>query len=244
MTQRVFILVAGFTDLERHALNTLFRLSENSASAYVLWAPDAPQGPGLALVDGESAQAEAGLSACEEAAIPLVWVGPAPPHRARRSFHRPLAWPVVIEAMGEVLDGGPIELDFDSDAIDTQPAQLEPPPPRALIASAELEHRLYLRARLALSGLTLADEAENAEQARDWMRTQQYAVALVDFRLPGGGWALIKELTQLGAEPTRIIVTKDRLSLADRLRGRMAGAAGMFDIPPDPQRLQQLLHGA
>ena len=71
-----------------------------------------------------------------------------------------------------------------------------------LIASGQIEHRLYLRARLALSGLTHADEASSAEQARDWMKAQHYGVTLLDFQLPGaGGWDFVRELTRFGPEP-------------------------------------------
>src|SRR5438477_81924 len=49
MTQRVFIKVVGFSDVERHALNTVFRLSEGRDVTYSPWAPDAPDKPKLAL---------------------------------------------------------------------------------------------------------------------------------------------------------------------------------------------------
>jgi CheY-like chemotaxis protein len=245
MVQRVLIKVAGFTDAERQTLNLLVRLSEDSDRVFVLWAPDLALPPVLAVVDGEAPDAAAQLSFCRDGQIPLIWIGPAPPPQALRSFERPLAWPDVVDSIDEILGVGPppIDLGFgDSDAMDTQPSQLEPPAPRALIAAGDLSQRLYLRARLALAGLTQADDAVDATQMRDWIRAQHYVVALVDFELPGAqGWAFIRELARLGPEPTRVIVIKDGLSLVDRWHGRRAGVAGLFDKPPDPVRLAALL---
>ncbi len=245
MVQRVLIKVAGFTEAERQTLNTLVRLSEDSDRVFVLWAADLPLPPVLAVLDGDAPDAQAQLKACREGQIPLIWIGADAPPQALSSFERPLAWPDVVESIDEILGVGPppIDLGFgDSDAMDTQPSQLEPPAPRALIAAGDLNQRLYLRARLALAGLPLADEAADADQLRDWMRAQHYVVALVDFQLPGAqGWAFIRELAQLGPEPTRVIVVKERLSLFDRWHGRGAGVAGLFDKPPDPVRLAQLL---
>ena len=51
MAQRVFVKVTGFTDVERHALNTVFRLSEQRGIIYSLWDSSAPEPPKLALVE-------------------------------------------------------------------------------------------------------------------------------------------------------------------------------------------------
>ena len=83
------------------------------------------------------------------------------------------------------------DLDFDSDSLDTRPPEPREPGKRALIASADRNERLYLRAKLALAELTVADEAETGAQALELARAHQYAVALVDFALPDvNGWAL------------------------------------------------------
>lgn len=246
MTQRVLIKVVGFSDEERQTLDTLFRLSEDSPTALILWTSDLLLGPRLSLVDGEHDDSSDELLACLDSGRPMVWIGPCPPSRALRAFERPLAWPDVVESIAEVLaDPMELGLGFDEqDSLDTQPSQIEPPAPRALIASGQIEHRLYLRARLALSGLTHADEASSAEQARDWMKAQHYVVTLLDFQLPGaGGWDFVRELTRFGPEPTRLIITKDRPSLMDRWRGRRAGAAAVLEKPPQPDRLQALLEG-
>ena len=62
--QRIHVQVVGFSDVERHALNTVFRLSEERELSYAPWVPlTAPgvQAPTrlaeVALVDGDAAEA-------------------------------------------------------------------------------------------------------------------------------------------------------------------------------------------
>ena len=140
MTQRVFVKVLGFSPAERHALNTLFRLSELRETVYSLWGPQAPEPPRLALVDGRSQEAHEELGPADKA-LKLIWIGSVAPASSWRSFERPLFWPNVIQAMDELF-APPGSLDLDLD-FDDAPQTLPPgapgwdgsPPLRALIAS-------------------------------------------------------------------------------------------------------------
>ena len=246
MTLRVFVKVVGFSAVERHALNTVFRLSEQRATIYSHWQAGAGT-PQLALVDGQSPEARAEMES-KPADLKAVWVGAAPPANAWRTFQRPIAWPAVVSAMDqlfaptEVMD---FDLDFDNGP-DTQPP--DPAPPgrakvkRALIAAASRDDRLYLRARLALAELTQADDAESGAQALELARLNPYAVALVDFGLPDmDGWAFLKELAQAQPSLSHVIITKAQVTVAERLHARMAGAQGLFQKPPHPEKLHDLL---
>jgi CheY-like chemotaxis protein len=244
MAQRVFVRVVGFTDVERHALNTVFRLSEQGETQYCLWMVDAPVAPQLALIDGLSYEASLQLESPGQEGFRLIWVGAAAPPQAWRVFDRPIAWPEVVKAMDELfapprpLD---FDLDFDSGIADTLPPE-EPPGKRALIASADRDERLYLRAKLALADLTQVDEAETGAQALELTRANRYDVALVDFALPDmDGWVLLRELA--GAKPAipHVIVTKAHASIPERLRAWLGGASGIFEKPPHPGKLQDLL---
>jgi DNA-binding response OmpR family regulator len=134
------------------------------------------------------------------------------------------------------------DLDFDSAGADTQPPAPQEPIKRALIASADRNERLYLRAKLALAELTHADEAETGAQALELTRAHQYAVAVVDFALPDvNGWALLKELTEARPLIPHVIITKAKASAGERVRAWLAGAKGCFDKPPHPGKLQDLL---
>ncbi len=242
--QRVFVKVVGFTDVERHALNTVFRLSEQRDPAYSLWLDGAHEAPGLALVDGESPEARTGLAAAHDTSFQLIWIGSGAPANAGRVFQRPLSWPDVLDAMDELIGSQgnlDFELDFDSDA-DTRPPEPEPTGKRALIASADRDERLYMRAKLALAELTRADEAETGAQALELARSRQYAVALVDFALPDvSGWALLRQLKQAPPRIGHVIITKEKASAAERVRAWWAGAEGCFDKPPHPGKLHDLL---
>jgi CheY-like chemotaxis protein len=245
MAQRVFVKVVGFTDVERHALNTVFRLSGQRDTVYCLWMADAPEAPQLLLADGQSYEAPLELESPGNEGLTLIWVGAAAPARAWRTFERPISWPDVVKAMDEVF-APPQPLDFDLDVdsgvADTVPPD-EPAGKRALIASADRDERLYLRAKLALADLTQADEAETGARALELTRAHQYDVALVDFALPDmDGWALLKELAAAKPAIPHVIVTKSRASIAERVRAWFGGAEGCFDKPPHPGKLQDLLH--
>ena len=250
--ERVFVTVVGFSDEERHALNVLFRLSEEHEGAFSLWEPYAPGAPRLAIIDGQSQGAQAEAESPRNADVAMIWVGPDAPQRAARVYQRPIAWGEVVQAMDELF---PVSIDFDLglDPIDTEPPDTQPPdtmppdmPPRrrALIAAADRDERLYLRARLSLADITQADEAENAAQALELARDNQYVLAVVDFRLPGAhGWDFLRELSHGQRPVTKVIVTASRPSLVDRVRARFSPATGFFVKPPDPGKLHDaLLH--
>lgn len=245
MAQRVFVKVVGFTDVERHALNTVFRLSEQRDTTYSLWMPDAPEAPQLALIDGQSYEATVELESPGSDGRKLIWVGAIAPANAWRTFERPISWPEVVSAMDELFappQALDFDLGFDSGAADTRPPD-EPAGKRALIASPDRDERLYLRARLALADLTQADEAETGAQALELTRAHQYDVALVDFALPDmDGWAFLKELASAKPAIRHVIVTKAGASIAERLRAWFAGAQGFLDKPPHPGKLKDLLH--
>jgi CheY-like chemotaxis protein len=242
MAQRVFVKVMGFTDVERHALNTVFRLSEQRQTVYSLWQPDAPEPPQLALVDGQSDEARLEFDLPENAGLQLIWVGAVAPANAWRVCGRPLSWPDVVKAMDELY--APATLDFDL-GFDTGASDASPDAPRtrrALIASPDRDERLYLRARLALAEFTQADEAETGARALELARANHYAVALVDFGLPDvEGWAFLKELTGSRPAIAHVIMTKDRASIGERARARLGGAKACIDKPPHPGKLQELL---
>src|SRR5262245_61934533 len=98
MAQRVFIRVIGFSDVERHALNSVFRLSEERGTIYCLWEPGAPEEPKLVLMDGQSYEAGVELSLPSNAGLNFIWIGAGTPPNARRCFQRPLSWPDVVQA--------------------------------------------------------------------------------------------------------------------------------------------------
>jgi CheY-like chemotaxis protein len=237
MAQRVFVKVVGFSDEERHALNTVFRLSEQCLTMYQLWTPAAPEPPRVALLDGQSWEARVEAESRMQRDVRMLWVGDNAPPTAWRSFPRPLAWPEVIEALDALFapDAG-LDLDLGG-APDSVMSQKQ-----ALIVSASRERRLYLRARLALARLTLADDAESGAQALELARGKAYDVALVDCQLADvDPWELLRQL-RYGAHPIpHVAMTQAARSLSERVRAWLGGAEALLEDPPHPGRLDKWL---
>ena len=248
--ERVFVKVVGFSDAERHALNTLFRLSEGRSTRYVPWAAEQFVAPHLTLIDSESHEALVEFELPSNLGARVVWIGDGTPARAWRSFPRPIDWPAVIAAMDQLfmkadldLDVG-LDLDFDIDLPDPSPAAKEGAPRRALIASADRGERLYIRARMSLADLTHADEAETAADALELARNHRYDVAVVDYALPGkGGWPLLRALA-VEQRIALLIVTKDRLTPAEKARMLLGRQPILLEKPVHPVKLTALLSRA
>ena len=99
---QIFVKVFGFSDVERHALNTMFRLSESRSTAYALWTAAAPQAAEMALIDGDSWEAALELANPAHDSLKLIWVGDRAPARASLVVARPLQWAAVIDGMDEL----------------------------------------------------------------------------------------------------------------------------------------------
>lgn len=243
--EQVFVKVVGFSDAERHALNTLFRLSEERATPYVPWTAELGIAPRLTLIDSESHEAWVEFELPRNQAERVVWIGERPPARAWRSFTRPIDWPAVIGAMDQLFVPPPLDvelgLDFEVD-LPAPSATPAGPDRRALIASADRDERLYLRARLSLADLTQADEAATAAEALELARNHRYDVAVIDYALPGkGGWPLLRALAQVDQRIPLLIVTKDRLTAAERARMLLGRQPILLEKPVEPFKLSALL---
>lgn len=240
MSDRVFVKVVGFTDVERHALNTMFRLSDERLTTYALWTPDAPEPARLALFDGQSQEARHALeSPNSEPDMKLIWVGAISPAHAVRTFVRPLVWPEVVQAMDELFAAPPV-VDFD---LDFEPVnQLGPHAGKcALIAAADAGERFYLRTKLASVGLLEVDEAATGADVQAAVKAGSYDVILLDLDMPDvNGWELLRQLTGLNP-PVPVIAMTANLTLSARLRGWHAGARACLGKPPHPGKLQDLL---
>ena len=125
---QVFVKVHGFGDTERHALNTVFRLSQQGPVSYSLWSPDIAAKAQVVLMDGESWEAGVELARPAFESATLVWVGERPPPQAWKSFSKPIRWSLVVDALDRLFsqpvsgetrpgmrhgDGGVFDIDFD-----------------------------------------------------------------------------------------------------------------------------------
>jgi CheY-like chemotaxis protein len=269
--KRIFVKVFGFDDVERHALNTVFRLSETRPTAYALWTAAAPEEAELALIDGDSWEAAIELANPAHDDLKLVWIGDNAPSRARLVVKRPLQWAAVIEGMDALLEaehpqaaGKPAEaeldldllsesgavldldLDFDSQA-PTAPSPLEEPAAEAeqaqvLVVDADRDARLYLRARLAMAGRLIVDEAASGAEALKLMDTRLYKLVILDMDLPDiDGWEMVKRVEASRPHIEFLILTGSKLTPLDAVRGWFAGARGSLRKPLHPGKLKYLL---
>ena len=214
VVKRIFVKVFGFSDVERHALNTIFRLSEDRSVAYALWTPAVPCAAEVVLIDGQSWEAALELANPAHDALALIWVGDNAPPKASLVIARPLQWSAVIVRVDQLLafpslrvapaggaedDVDPDRLseagalpgpDQDADAHDaTQPLSLKSlaanlDHPRVLMVDADPEARFYLRAKLAAAGLPQVDEAASGAEALLRLQTRVYKLVLLDLDLP------------------------------------------------------------
>lgn len=186
--QRIYVNVVGFSDVERHALNTVFRLSEERELSYVPWVPLTAPGvqpdimrADVALVDGDSA--EAVLAHAKE--LPprqrLIWVGGGAPVHAWRVVGRPIQWAGLLDDLDAVsvarrVESGRLDVDV------TSPASLESasgePHKRALLVGPKPEEEPLYRARLALVGVQDADVVQNTELAAEMIGCQSYCCGI------------------------------------------------------------------
>jgi CheY-like chemotaxis protein len=269
--KRIFVKVFGFDDVERHALNTVFRLSETRPTAYALWTAAAPEDAGMALIDGDSWEATLELANPAHDELKLIWIGDNAPARASLVVKRPLQWAAVIEGLDILLAADSsqtpgadldldllsestalldLDLDFDSEA-PTAPSPLEGPPTeppeqaQVLVVDADRDARLYLRARLAMAGMLLVDEAATGTEALKLMDTRLYKLVILDMDLPDmERWEMVKRVAATRPPVEFLILTGNSLSPLDAVRGWFAGARGSLSKPLHPGKLKYLLRSA
>jgi CheY-like chemotaxis protein len=242
MGTTVYVRVVGFLDTERHALNTLFRLSHERETSYVLWTPDILVAPHLALIDVESY--ESGMALASPGLnrnLRLICVGEGAPPSAWRVFSRPLNWPAVVHAMDALFtsaSGLDIDMDLDGDSSATAPLGIK----ATLVMDASLDERRYLRARLALAGLVEVDEATTPAQALQLAKNRRYDLVLFNLDTPSpDGWIFIDRLVALEPAIGGVVLTTTDIAWHVQERAEQAGCRGVLHKPFDPLKISRML---
>jgi CheY-like chemotaxis protein len=240
MATTVFVKVVGFRDVERHALNTIFRLSAERPTCYALWTPEAPVMPHVALIDVESY--EAGLALASPGLnrnLKLICVGSGAPSHAWRVFARPLNWSAVLHAMDQLFAQAGVDIELD---LDGESSSVIPPGVRVtLLVDPARDERLYLRARLALAGLIEVDEVDSVAQATAKVRVRQYDVVVVDVDAPDDPWGLVERLVAHDPPVGSVVVTTTNTSWQMHERAEQAGCRAVLDKPYDPGHVFRVL---
>jgi CheY-like chemotaxis protein len=243
MGPSVYVKVVGFSDVERHALNTLFRLSIDRPTAYSLWTPDSSPAPHLLLIDLDAYEAGVELaSPGRNLNLKMICVGRGSPDRAWRTFERPLHWPDVVGAM-DSLFVSPEKLDAGIDFDDGEETIGVPPGFKvSLLVDPSREDRMYLRARLALAGHTEVDDIGTGAQALELAKKRRYDLVIVGLDVPDmDGWTLIRQLMMLEPAIGSVVVTTTDKSWYMREHAEASGCRGLLEKPYDPLQVVQLL---
>lgn len=176
----VWVKVVGFTDAERHSLNTIFRVSRADGPNYVLWSAEDAVSPHVAVIDVDSY--EAGLDLVSPGFNPhlkMIAVGDSAPLGAWRAIQRPVDWAALVGMLDELFTSAQeVDIDIFSEA----PPALPPTPPGircALFIGIPLVSAYYLRTRLALAGLLVIDEARSLDESAALLSTRTYDLAVV-----------------------------------------------------------------
>lgn len=260
----VYVSVVGFTDVERHALNTIFRLSSEREPTYAPWL-NASGGYGVpaevALVDGECSEAVVHRAREAHEGQRLIWVGDDPPPHAWRVLERPIHWASLLNDLDMVYaarqaDSGQIDLDvstptpLDASLMELGSLGLRPSRyRRALLVGANEENTMYLKGRLSLAAVVEVDEAQSNEAAMDLMGRYEYVIAILNMdNSQVDAWSLAQQFRQRNPQAVTLGMSEHAGPLADwwsrrrmKQSSRRTGVHALVAKPPRPWELAQWL---
>nr|WP_315465254.1 hypothetical protein [uncultured Rhodoferax sp.] len=239
MAITVWVKVVGFSDAERHSLNTIFRVSRPDGPNYVLWNPEDVASPNVAVIDVDSY--EAGLDLVSPSFNPqlkMIAVGDSAPLGAWRALQRPVDWAALVKLLDELFASSQ-EVDIDIFSETLTPHVPTPPGIRCtLLVGMPPFCAYYLRARLALAGLLVVDEVQSLSECADHLAQRRYDLAVVYVDpVTQDPWRCAKYLQDL-PEPLPNVIgvmpTPDWKSV--RLSESM-GCSALLEVPFNPQQV-------
>lgn len=96
------IRVIGLTDTERHAFNSVVRLSQGRNPSYTIWQPGDGR-PDILLLDGEHADSAKVAQSNRNQPDHMIWLGDGVPDFVHYSLQRPLQWMMVLQQMDTLI---------------------------------------------------------------------------------------------------------------------------------------------
>jgi CheY-like chemotaxis protein len=173
--------------------------------------------------------------------LKFIAVGENPPPNAWRTMQRPVVWPELLKEMDALFAPHP-EIDLDLDSLGPQEKMVPPGVKVSLMVGMRREERLYLRARLALAGLTDADEAENAGHASELMSRRHYDLVIITLELQDADpWTLVQALKSM-PNPTRsVILASEAPTWMAMEKAEQMECDGLLEIPFNPRQVIGLL---
>lgn len=242
MTTSVMVRVMGFSDVERHSLNTLFRLSTRQIPSYQLWMPDSAAQPHVALIDVDSYEASLELESPNfNPHLKVIAVGAQAPAQAWRFMPRPVDWAALLRELDALFAtmGG---LDIDVGALSVPDRTAPPGVTVCLVVGLPAEQRLYLRARLALAGHTDMDEADSAAQASQLLSQRRYDLMIIGLDpVDTDVWGLVEGLKDMQTPPRSVVLATASPTWAVMERADALGCVGLLEIPFLPRQVLAIL---
>lgn len=236
MTERIplryTVSLQGFSEFERSALASFFRLAEARAPAY---------GQAHSLSDADFIVADADHAAALAAVRgadrmqDTVFVGAHEPPGAAAWLHRPIEPTHIVRQLDLLLEQRLASLDEPAatDWGTSGPGVLEPDPHTAkdvLVVDDSRVAARFLQVRLQRMGYRV-HVAQTPEEALQQLQTLAFAIVFLDVALGDhasmDGLALcqrIKQAAPAGADtPPRVAMVTGLASSSDRVRGALAG---------------------
>jgi CheY-like chemotaxis protein len=241
MAPIVWVKVVGFSASERHSIQTLFRLSTSQIPSYRLWTKDAPVPASLVLVDTDCHEAEVEMaSPAFNSHLKVIAIGGRSLGQAWRSFQRPVDWSAVVQVMNGLFNVQTPAQQEDG-AANGKEGPLAHGVRAALLVGMTVEERLYLRARLALVGLTDVDEADTLEKVGERIESRHFDVAVVSLELADGdSWGLVQTFRDMLYPPHAVIVATSKPSWSVMEQAEQSGCKGLLEIPFNPPQVMRL----
>lgn len=258
LKQRIYVNVVGFTDTERHALNTIFRLSADREIQYAPWVPSskgaAPMlmNAEVALVDGNSAEAVLSHAKAMPVGQRLIWVGSDAPSHAWRVWDRPIRWADVLHDLDAAFAARQADSGFlDFDVTSPQPLFLDsgeaaPHVRRALLVGTKGKDLLALRNNLRVVGVDELDETDVTDFAAELIGRNSYCCGVFnmdDAHLDA--WALARLFADRHPQAMTLGITEHAGPLAAwwnkrlvRRETQKAGVNALLGLPLQPAQLQ------
>jgi CheY-like chemotaxis protein len=173
--------------------------------------------------------------------LKLICFGETTVPNAWRSFQRPIDWKALVETL-DALFVVPPAADIDIDLSDVTERTVLPGVKVSLLAGLTRQDRLYLRARLAVAGMTEVDEAETTEAALIKATHRHYDLAIVSLALNANApWSLVQALKGLPTPVESVIAVTANASWKTMEEAEIRACAGLLETPFSPHQIVALL---
>lgn len=243
----ILVKVIGFSSEERHAIQTLLRLSEEGDVRFRLWRGADKLAPNVLLLDADSHEAALEVQSPtftpQTKSIVVGGAAGASIDGAWRVFQRPLNWAEVLRGLEAlfVTAQTDILLHAPEDALQPGAALIPPGYKTALIIGLSREQQMYLKARLSLQGIAHVMEAIDAGQAAEHLGQQGFDIVIVSQQLPDAdSAALIQALRAHAHSPHAIIVVMAQNDWASVQKIESWGVTGVLELPFVPHQVGEL----